>query len=354
MNTEYDAVIVGGGPIGCRVAGGLALAGYQVKVLEKKPSLELPICCTSLVSEECFRKFDLDLKLVIKSFHSAVLFSPSSIDIHLSRDHVQAHLLNRPELDKYLLQKAVQSGCSLSMNTLVTGISPKENCVEIEIERNNVRQVIRARVAVISAGFGLPFTRGTGVKRHRDSAIGVQAMVKAELTEIEIYLNKKYAPGFFAWLVPISGFEAFAGLIARRNAKKQFGVFVEQLLKDGKIKECSKPVLRGITMNSTNKTYGTRFLLVGDCAGQVKPLTGGGIYYGLLSADIAVEVLKDAFRINDLSDKFLSLYERKWRILLDKEIKPAKYFRKIFSLFNNGQIDFAIDFIKRHNIDERL
>ena len=123
---------------------------------------------------------------------------------------------------------------------------------------------------------------------------------------------------------------------------------------DGKIKECSKPVLRGITMNSTNKTYGTRFLLVGDCAGQVKPLTGGGIYYGLLSADIAVEVLKDAFRINDLSDKFLSLYERKWRILLDKEIKPAKYFRKIFSLFNNGQIDFAIDFIKRHNIDERL
>ncbi|GAI10492.1 unnamed protein product, partial [marine sediment metagenome] len=41
--------------------------------------------------------------------------------------------------------------------------------------------------------------------------------------------------------------------------------------------------------------------MVGDAAGQVKPTTGGGIYYGLLCADIAANNLHRALENDDLS-----------------------------------------------------
>jgi digeranylgeranylglycerophospholipid reductase len=354
MNIEYDAVVVGAGPIGCRVAAGLALAGHAVMILEKKPTLDLPICCTSLISEECLRCFNLDSNLVIKSFQSAILFSPALREIHLRREQVQAHLLNRPELDKSLLQKAISSGSKVLFDSNVTGIMPGDNHVDVSMEYNLVPEIIRTRVVIIASGFGLSFTRGIGVVRNRTSAIGIQTKVMAELEDIEIYLNKDFAPGFFAWVVPISESEAFAGLISSEYPKRRFEIFLDRLLAAGKIKKPISPTARGITINEPNVTYGNRFLLVGDCAGQTKPLTGGGIYYGLLSADIAVDVLKDALQNNDLSDKALSVYERNWHRLLGREITAAKYTRKIFSILNNKQIDIIVNLAKKYNIDRRL
>ena len=42
------------------------------------------------------------------------------------------------------------------------------------------------------------------------------------------------------------------------------------------------------------RTYADRVLAVGDAAGLVKPTTGGGIYYSVVSGEIAAEVLGDA------------------------------------------------------------
>ena len=35
------------------------------------------------------------------------------------------------------------------------------------------------------------------------------------------------------------------------------------------------------------RTFGERVLVIGDAAGLTKPTTGGGIYYSLLSAELA-------------------------------------------------------------------
>ena len=52
---------------------------------------------------------------------------------------------------------------------------------------------------------------------------------------------------------------------------------------------------------------------MGEAAGLVKTTTGGGIYYGLISAEIASNIIKDAFKKNDFSAKFLSKYEKQWK-----------------------------------------
>ena len=47
-----------------------------------------------------------------------------------------------------------------------------------------------------------------------------------------------------------------------------------------------------LPLSSIARTFRDRLLVVGDAAGLVKPTTGGGIYYSLLSAGLAADVLR--------------------------------------------------------------
>ena len=92
-----------------------------------------------------------------------------------------------------------------------------------------------------------------------------------------------------------------------------------------------------------NRTYGTRVLAVGDAAGLVKPTTGGGIYYGLLSGEFAAETLDDALKADDLSDTRLRTYETRWRERLGAEIRIGLAFRMLASRLNDRAIDSMIE-----------
>ncbi|MEE9173415.1 MAG: NAD(P)/FAD-dependent oxidoreductase, partial [Thermoplasmata archaeon] len=79
--------------------------------------------------------------------------------------------------------------------------------------------------------------------------------------------------------------------------------------------------------------------MVGDAAGQVKPTTGGGIYYGLLCAEIAADTLNGALAGNDLSAENLAEYERRWKKKLGRELRVGYWARKLYERLSDGQID---------------
>ena len=60
-------------------------------------------------------------------------------------------------------------------------------------------------------------------------------------------------------------------------------------------------------------------VLIGDAAGLINPLTGGGISNGLQSAMIAADVVDNALTVGDLSSGALSTYER----LLDDRLRSG-------------------------------
>ena len=68
------------------------------------------------------------------------------------------------------------------------------------------------------------------------------------------------------------------------------------------------------------KTYRNRSLLVGDAGGIVKPLTGGGIYTGIVSAKHAARALDEAFSKEDFSASFLSRYQKYWKSEIGREL----------------------------------
>jgi flavin-dependent dehydrogenase len=78
---------------------------------------------------------------------------------------------------------------------------------------------------------------------------------------------------------------------------------------------------------------------VGDAAGLTKPVTGGGIFYSLLSADLAAETLEEALGADDLGARRLARYEVRWRQRLGRELRTGAWFRRLLANFTDRELD---------------
>jgi flavin-dependent dehydrogenase len=231
------------------------------------------------------------------------------------------------------------------------------NDIEVKDDRAVLRtgtgDEVEARVAVIAGGFGSGLT-GTG--KTGDFAMGAQAEVETNgIEKVEVYSGRKIAPGFFAWLVPTGPGRALAGLITRRRTAYYMKQLLSSLAEKGKI-TMKEPEISyaGLALRANPRTSGNRILVVGSAAGQVKPTTGGGIYYGLMCADIAADCLHRALESDNLSSRNLSEYDRKWKKALGHEQRLGYWGRKFFELLSDRQIDKIFDIIINNGIDEAL
>lgn len=334
----------------------MAGAGYRVAVLEKKGGLGGKVCCSGIVSPECLNRFAIDDSVVLRRVSSARTFSPSGRLMRLQRDEEQACIIDRAAFDLSMAEKAADAGAVCIHGSPVKDIRIKSDRVVAEVVHDGAVAEFEARVAVIATGFGSGLMTRLGLGRAGDYVIGAQAEVRtAGVDEIEIYLGREIAPGFFGWLVPTSENRALVGLLSRRKADFYIGKVISSLKQQGKvISVATEPSYRGITLKPPGKTYSERVIVVGDAAGQVKPTTGGGIYFGLLSAEIAAEQLKRALEDNNLSPERLAGYEREWKKRLGQEIKICYWARRLYEKLSDSKIERVFDITLNGGIVEAL
>jgi len=162
----------------------------------------------------------------------------------------------------------------------------------------------------------------------------------AGVDEVEVYLGREVAGGSFAWAIPTVGKRVKLGVCAEERA----AVLLERLLAgpriaprrlDGVARIRSKPV----PVRPARRTAYERVVVVGDAAGQVKPTTAGGIYYGILCAELAARTLDDGLRRGDLSARRLAGYERSWRAELGRELRVGSAFRRIGERLDDKRLD---------------
>jgi len=350
----YDVVVVGGGPIGSHVAYRLAGMGYAVVVLERKQKIGEQVCCTGIIGQECVNSFAIDDNVILREANSAKLFSPSGNLLQLGREETQAYILDRTAFDAAMASRAQDNGAEYISDSPVRDIEVEEDRAKIKASHQQVALNFEARAVVIATGFGSRLTEGLG--RVDDFVNGAQAEVETPgIDEVEVYFGREIAPGFFGWLVPTSSRTARAGLLSRHSPGLYLRKLMTSLLAQGKIVSSeAKLSYGGIPLKPLGRTYGERLIVVGDAAGQVKPTTGGGIYYGLLCADIAAKTLHQALQHDDLSAKSLARYEQGWRRILGRELKIGYWARKLFERLSDGQIDRIFDIVKANGIDEAL
>jgi len=350
-------VVVGGGPVGSYAAYKLAGMGYGVAVVEQKEGLGEPVCCTGIISQECVTSFAIDDSVILRRVNSARLFSPSGRSLTwLGQGKTQACVVDRAAFNVAMVSQAQGKGVEYVLNSLVRGIEVGDNRVRVEAARQGEGLNFEARAVIIATGFGSRLGQELGLGKVGYSVVGAQAEVETMgVDEVEVYFGQEIAPGFFAWLVPTSPQRALVGLLSRRSPGLYLRKLMSSLQAQGKIASAEAELsYGGIPLKPLSRTYSDRLMVVGTAAGQVKPTTGGGIYYGLLCADIAANNLHRALESNDLSAKSLANYERGWRRKLGQELRIGYWARRFFERLSDRQIDRIFDIIESSNIDEAL
>jgi geranylgeranyl reductase family protein len=328
---RYDATVVGAGPAGARTAEALAHQGLSVALIERDPAPGSPVHCTGIVSTECFERYDLPDSLLINSISSFMLRSPSGRGATVRRKATQAHVLDRVALDRLLVARAVAAGADLLTSTTVSDLRWTGAGVEIHAQRGGVPFGINSTVAVVATGFGGKLPKRAGLGSPQDLLSGCQAVVESDnLDEIEVFTGAAYGDGGFGWLVPWLPGYALAGLMTRRDTMNYLSDHIERLQQAGRVGRVHEVYrCRAIPLGVATHSVVDGIVGVGDVVGQVKPTSGGGIYFGLLSADIAATVIGNAIRSGDVSAASLMPYERQWRILLESEIEQGYALRKL-------------------------
>ena len=330
-----DVIVVGAGPAGNNTALGLASEGYSVTVIDSRHEIGDKLC-TGLIGRECASRFPIDPSLIYREPRSARLVAPGAGTIFFETAKPQACVVDRVAYVASFAQRARDAGALYLLGERVEQIISQERGVTVVTGREK-RQ---ARAVVLATGFGSPLVRQAGLGSVSDYVTGVQAVVSTDgVDDVEVHLGGSVAPGFFSWLVPTQPGRALVGLLSRKKAQTRLTSFIQQLRQAGKIKEViNEAASWGIPLRPLKRTYQDRMLVVGDAAGQVKPTTGGGIYYSLLASEAAAQVLSGALADDDFSSGNLSRYQSRWRDLLADEMEIGYSARRLYEYLNDQQI----------------
>ena len=99
-----------------------------------------------------------------------------------------------------------------------------------------------------------------------------------------------------------------------------------------------------------SKSYADRVVVVGEAAGHLKTTTCGGIYYGMLTGEIAADVIASGLEQDRLDSVTLRAYETRWRDLLQDEIETGLKLRRSFKLMSDWGIERLMSLARREGI----
>jgi len=349
-----DVVVIGAGPAGLTAAKMLADCGHDVVVVEEHVAIGYPVHCTGLIGAEAFDELDLPRETILGTTGSACFWSAAGHSIQANADHIRAAVIDRPAFDRALADRAARAGALLVTGRTVDRIAISRDGVAVGL-RGQVADV-QARACVLACGARYRFHRELGLgtpKIFMQTAQIETAFPRRD--HVDVTFGRQAAPGGFGWLVPLKrgdSWYARVGLMCSDDARRRFVRFATNLAGAAGIdpEGVPEPHMKILPLAPIRKTFANRLLAVGDAAGLCKPTTGGGIYYGLLSGQMAAETLDDALRRDVLTERTLRVYEKRWRKRLGPEIRAGLAFRAIAGRLNDSAIDALFDVARSNGL----
>lgn len=350
----YDILIIGGGPAGLYAAYCLAKAGRSVAVFEEHAEIGEPAHCTGLMATESFSRFNLPREAIRATLGSARFHSPSGHMLSVASEQAAAVVVDRAAFDQGLADQALAAGADIFLGHRVEALRRlRRSLVARTSNSGGVGRLVSGRLGILATGAYYGLHRGLGLRVPSRFVYGAQVEVKFEETsEVEVYFGNEVAPESFSWVVPFmrQGVAmAKIGVLSSRESVR----YLTRFLRSPQVASRVRPgractyLCRPVPVWPLSETFADRVLVIGDAAGLAKPTTGGGVYYSLLSAELAAATIGEALDSGDGSARFLSRYQTAWRAVLGSEIRTGTMFRTFASQLSDAQIDEAFQLVAR-------
>lgn len=329
---KTDVLVVGSGPAGSVTAKYAAEKGAKVTFIERRSQVGVPVRCgeylpTTDMIQSMFPKAE-DLESLFDTIPSNLrcrelkgirLVNPKGKVTTLD---LTGYTTDRDRFDQYLADEAIKAGAELIKNCSFSRI-------EDGVAKTSMGD-IEYKVIIGADGPGSRVARSLGLNKNRNPYPAVTAQAKGDFDPYVVMYFGGIAPGAYSWIMPKAGQAnvgvGFSPKFADGSLPEYFEKFraknnLEIINKiEGKYVPSEGPIANTVSGNG---------MVVGDAAGHVISVNGGGIPLSLIAGRICGAVAGD----NILNGRSLEDYQTEWRNVMLKPLKTAAFNKKLADIF---------------------
>lgn len=349
-------VVIGAGPGGSNAARTAAEEGLDVLLIEKRQEIGAPKRCGEGLSVGGIKNLGLtpDPRWAVNEIRGASVYAPNGKRISVRYPETIGYVLERKIFDKYLAMNAARAGAKVLARTVATGLIMEDGFVKgVRFNRFGEDFEVQAKIVIAADGVESKVARWAGINTTNkliDIDAGFQYEMVVDLEEpdmLELYFGSKIAPRGYVWIFPKGKDVANVGIgIGGKEpgvAKKYLDAFIEARpdLRRGSIVEVNAG---GIPVGDpVEKLAANGLMIVGDAAHQVNAIHGGGIHEASVAGMIAGKVAAEAIRQNDVSEKKLMEYDRRWREKRGKTLHKIVKLRQTIEKLNDNDLNMLAE-----------
>ena len=322
---EHDVIVVGAGPAGSCAAHGCAQAGLSTLLLESE-TLPRDKPCGGMIdisAEEIYPEMEPVIER--RTLLSRTFLNYEEIEEHMNRNI----MILRTTFDEWLTRRAQGAGADLREGHKVTDLSVTDGGVAVKCANG---EEFHGKLLIDASGAKAQFfaehkRRVERTIKYKIVSMVLEAPCPNDVMEERLrfqnehgitYFNSYIMTGFvgYGWLFPKNGMmNAGLGTVTTQSAglKPMFQDFLKRS-GFGDL-DFSKTWAGLIPVKVIPQLWLPRVLFVGDAAGFVDPLTGGGILLGMASGEKAAATAKEAVDANDFSGTTLKAYQERTKAI---------------------------------------
>lgn len=319
--------------------------GHRVVVLEEHQTSGEPVHCTGVLAEAAFGELDLPRTAILNELAHVRFHAPGGAIIEYETPETEAVVIDRRLFDQMLGQRAREAGAQVACGMRVRDLKVDGDGVAAWTSHG---LELRARAAILACGASYVLQRRIGLGMPAIHLQSAQCEIPASRPgPVEVFFGRALAPKGFAWAVPVrrpEGTFARVGVMAEGGVDRCFAALVDRLSSTwGLAAGPHTPRRKMLPLSSLRRTYSDRVLATGDAAGLVKPTTGGGIYYAIVSGRMAGSAMSRALVSGKLAARDLAEYQRQWRKSFMAEFGAQLALRMLAHRMSDEAIDRLFD-----------
>jgi digeranylgeranylglycerophospholipid reductase len=343
MMEEVQVAVVGAGPAGSTAAEVAATLGAEVTLIEQKREIGSPVQCGGFLPEaDELRGLmprahlpvtleDIPCRCILHRTRLQRIFSPSGNGKEFS---VAGRIVDRRAFDLYLANRAARAGAHVLPATRA------DLAIDTLHLTGRFHRKLKPKIIIGADGPNSMVSRIMG-NPAQEMGICIEyemADVDIDADAAEMYFSMRFAPGGYAWIIPLGKDSANVGVGVRPSylGRQKLPDLLDRFIREHPVaakKLCCGEVLavmHGLVPagGSQEMIQKDNILLAGDAAGHVMATSGGGIPLAMVAGRIAGEIANDHLKGKTALQEYQSrIYEE-----FGRELKRSLQIRKMVDM----------------------